>query len=175
MKRKKGVTSENQKSGIKTLNEGLAFRLLYVCCDAAIEFIKSITWGGLWLRWNAWLLDKTVSYFIARALVRLSGWEAKWLPAPNSYISEVEEDNKQVKWLKIDKQDETRRRRQRSQVAIYYISKQVLLLRRAKNAAVVALHSLQSSGTSNKKPYQNMQRKPQSTKDLDSCKHSSLQ
>ena len=41
-----------------------------------------------------------------------------------------------VKWLKIDKQDKTRRRRQEiGQVAIYY-------WRRAKMQAVVALHSL---------------------------------
>jgi hypothetical protein len=41
-----------------------------------------------------------------------------------------------VKWLKIDRQDKTRRRRQEiGQVAIYY-------WRRAKMQAVVALHSL---------------------------------
>ncbi len=41
---------------------------------------------------------------------------------------------------KIDKQDKTRRRR-RDRVAIYYISKQAILLRRAK-CRVVALYSL---------------------------------
>ena len=35
-----------------------------------------------------------------------------------------------VKWLKIDQQDKTRRRRQEiGQVAIYYISKQAILIR----------------------------------------------
>lgn len=44
MKRKKGgVTSENQKKWIKTLNEAGIQTVVCKGCDAAIEFIKSIT------------------------------------------------------------------------------------------------------------------------------------
>ena len=44
MKRKKGgVTSENQKKGIKTLNEAGIQTVVCKGCDAAIEFIESIT------------------------------------------------------------------------------------------------------------------------------------
>ncbi len=39
-----GVTSENQKKWIKTLNEA-GIQTVVWGCDAAIEFIKSITWG----------------------------------------------------------------------------------------------------------------------------------
>ncbi len=45
-----------------------------------------------------------------------------------------------VKWLKIDKQDKTRRRRQEIGVAIYYISKQAIIIGdAAKMQAVVQL------------------------------------
>ncbi len=48
-----------------------------------------------------------------------------------------------VKWLKIDKQEKTRRRRQEiGQVAIYYISKQAILLVTSEMQVIVALHSL---------------------------------
>lgn len=44
MKRKKGgVTSENQKKWIKTLNEAGIQTVVCKGCDAAIEFIESIT------------------------------------------------------------------------------------------------------------------------------------
>lgn len=44
MKRKKGgVTSENQKKWIKTLNEAGVQTVVCKGCDAAIEFIESIT------------------------------------------------------------------------------------------------------------------------------------
>ena len=44
MKRKKGgVTSENQKKWIKTLNEAGVQAVVCKGCDAAIEFIESIT------------------------------------------------------------------------------------------------------------------------------------
>ena len=44
MKRKKGgVTSENQKKWIKTLNEAGVQTVVCRGCDAAIEFIESIT------------------------------------------------------------------------------------------------------------------------------------
>ncbi len=45
------------------------------CMEVVIQHwgtIKSIT-RGLWLKWNAWLLDKTVKAF-ARALVRWAIW-----------------------------------------------------------------------------------------------------
>jgi hypothetical protein len=73
-----------------------------------------------------------------------------------------------VKWLKIDKQDKTRRRRQEiGQVAIYYISKQAIIIgdeRKCKSLSHYIL--LQSWQDRNKKPYQNMLRKLQSTKGL---------
>lgn len=73
-----------------------------------------------------------------------------------------------VKWLKIDKQDKTRRRRQEiGQVAIYYISKQAIIIgdeRKYKPLSHYIL--LQSWQDRNKKPYQNMLRKLQSTKSL---------
>lgn len=44
MKRKKGgVTSENQKKWIKTLNEAGIQTVVCKGCDVAIEFIESIT------------------------------------------------------------------------------------------------------------------------------------
>lgn len=44
MKRKKGgVTSANQKKWIKTLNEAGVQTVVCKGCDAAIEFIESIT------------------------------------------------------------------------------------------------------------------------------------
>ena len=73
-----------------------------------------------------------------------------------------------VKWLKIDEQDKTRRRRQEiGQVAIYYISKQAIIVgdrQRRKSLSHYIL--LQSWQDRNKKPYQNMLRKLRNTKDL---------
>ena len=67
-----------------------------------------------------------------------------------------------VKWLKIDKQDKTRRRRQEiGQVAIYYIIGEE---RKCKPLSHYIL--LQSWQDRNKKPYQNMLRKLRNTKDL---------
>ncbi len=74
-----------------------------------------------------------------------------------------------VKWLKSTNK-KTRRRRQeigRCHFLLYFEAGNYY--RRAKMQAVVALHFLQSWQERNKKPYQNMLRKLQSTKDLTSC------
>ncbi len=88
MKRKKAsMTSENQRSGLKTLNEA---GIQTVVCKVVMQRLSllSITWGLMTEVGTLDCLTKTVKAFTARR------WWDWWLggrdkPAPNLYISEV--------------------------------------------------------------------------------------